>query len=53
MAIKRIIRDRYLTLEEAAAYRRIREEIEREKPQLSKRIREQMERIREQRRRGV
>lgn len=32
-------RDRYLTPEEAAKYRKIREQIEREKPEISARIR--------------
>jgi len=40
--MKRITRDRRLTPEEAAKYRAIREEIEREKPEINARIRKRM-----------
>lgn len=40
--MKRITRDRRLTPEEAAKYDAIREEIEREKPEIDARIRKQM-----------
>jgi ribosome-binding protein aMBF1 (putative translation factor) len=40
--VKRVIRDRHLTAEEAAKYRAIREEIEAEKPEISARIRRRM-----------
>jgi hypothetical protein len=36
-------RDRYLTPEEAAKYRAIREQIEREKPEINARIRTELE----------
>jgi hypothetical protein len=36
-------RDRYLTTEEAAKYREIREQIEREKPEINSRIRAELE----------
>ena len=41
--MKRITRDRRLTPEEAAKYEAIREEIEREKPEIDSRIRERRE----------
>jgi len=47
--MKRIIRNRHLTPEEAAEYRAIREEIEREMPQLRAEIGERMARIRDTR----
>lgn len=41
--ITRRTRDRYLTPEEAAKYRKIREQIEAEKPEISARIKAQLE----------
>jgi len=40
--MKRITRDRQLTAEEAAKYNAIREEIDREKPEINARIRKRM-----------
>lgn len=40
--MKRIVRDRRLTAEEAAKYDAIREQIEREKPEINARIRAQL-----------
>ena len=40
--MKRIVRDRHLTAEEAAKYNAIREEIDEEKPEINSRIRKRM-----------
>jgi predicted XRE-type DNA-binding protein len=40
--IKHLKRDRYLTPEEAAKYRKVREQIEAEKPEINARIRAQL-----------
>jgi len=45
--IKTRTRDRYLTAEEAAKYREIREQIEREKPEIAARIRAALDSCRE------
>lgn len=45
--IRRVSRGRMLTPEEAAKYRKIREQVEAEKPEITARIRAQMARARE------